>query len=175
MARHIYHCAVRWSDMDAYGHVNNVVFVRYLEEARVDLLFRVARAANMTSFSEGSVVARHEIDYVKPLFHRPEPVVVETWVTRITAATATLAYEIRDADQPLDTADTEAAGSRPGGGTAPGEVYVRAKTMICPYDLAAQKPRRVTDEEREFLERYLDDGPPGVRAKRGDGSGALVA
>ena len=31
--RHIYRCPLRWSDMDAYGHVNNVVFLRYLEEA----------------------------------------------------------------------------------------------------------------------------------------------
>ncbi|MFE4477710.1 acyl-CoA thioesterase, partial [Kitasatospora sp. NPDC056789] len=38
--RHIYRCPLRWADMDAYGHVNNVVFLRYLEEARIDFLFR---------------------------------------------------------------------------------------------------------------------------------------
>lgn len=42
MARHIYNCPLRWSDMDAFGHVNNVVFLRYLEEARIDFMFRLA-------------------------------------------------------------------------------------------------------------------------------------
>ncbi len=56
--RHIYRCPLRWADMDAYGHVNNVVFLRYLEEARIDFLFRPDK-----DFQQGSVVARHEIDY----------------------------------------------------------------------------------------------------------------
>lgn len=42
MARHHYSCPMRWSDMDAFGHVNNVVFIRYLEEARIDFMFRLA-------------------------------------------------------------------------------------------------------------------------------------
>ena len=33
---HVYRCPLRWSDMDAYGHVNNVRFLTYLEEARID-------------------------------------------------------------------------------------------------------------------------------------------
>jgi len=28
--RYVYRCPLRWSDMDAYGHVNNAVFIRYL-------------------------------------------------------------------------------------------------------------------------------------------------
>lgn len=42
MARHHYRCPLRWSDMDSFGHVNNVVFLRYLEEARIDFMFRLA-------------------------------------------------------------------------------------------------------------------------------------
>ncbi|MGX1474786.1 UNVERIFIED_CONTAM: acyl-CoA thioesterase FadM [Streptomyces canus] len=49
--RHIYRCPLRWADMDAYGHVNNVVFLRYLEEARIDFLFRPEK-----DFKQGSVV-----------------------------------------------------------------------------------------------------------------------
>lgn len=30
--------AIRWGDMDAYGHVNNTVYFRYMEQARIDLL-----------------------------------------------------------------------------------------------------------------------------------------
>jgi acyl-CoA thioester hydrolase len=133
--RHSYSCPLRWSDMDAFGHVNNVVFLRYLEEARVDLMFRIAGEREPGAFSRGSVVARHEIDYLRPLVHRYAPVTVETWVTKLAAASATLAYEVKDVDT----------------------VYARASTVVVPYDLPAQRPRRLTDAERAFLKEYLDD------------------
>ena len=128
--RHIYRCPLRWADMDAYGHVNNVVFLRYLEEARIDFLFRPDK-----DFKQGSVVARHEIDYKRQLVHRHAPVDIELWVTEIRAASFTITYEVKDGDQ----------------------VYVRAATVIVPFDFEAQRPRRITAEEREFLEEYRDD------------------
>ncbi|MET7679973.1 thioesterase family protein [Streptomyces sp. NPDC005423] len=128
--RHIYRCPLRWADMDAYGHVNNVVFLRYLEEARIDFLHRPEK-----EFKQGSVVARHEIDYKRQLVHRHTPVDVELWVTEIRAASFTITYEVKDGDQ----------------------VYVRACTVVVPFDFAAQRPRRITAEEREFLEEYRDD------------------
>ncbi len=115
--------------MDAYGHVNNVVFLRYLEEARIDFLFRPEK-----DFKQGSVVARHEIDYKRQLVHRHRPVDIELWVTEIRAASFTLTYEVKDGDV----------------------VYVRASTVIVPFDFEAQRPRRITAEEREFLEEYTD-------------------
>ncbi|MCD7440003.1 MULTISPECIES: thioesterase family protein [Streptomyces] len=128
--RHIYRCPLRWADMDAYGHVNNVVFLRYLEEARIDFLFRPDK-----DFKQGSVVARHEIDYKRQLVHRHRPVDIELWVTQIRAASFTISYEVKDGD----------------------EIYVRASTVIVPFDFEAQRPRRITSEERDFLEEYRDD------------------
>ncbi|MBV7699275.1 thioesterase family protein [Streptomyces sp. TRM70350] len=128
--RHIYRCPLRWADMDAYGHVNNVVFLRYLEEARVNFLFRPDK-----NFKQGSVVARHEIDYKRQLVHRHTPVDIELWVTEIRAASFTLAYEVKDDDQ----------------------IYVRASTVIVPFDFEAGRPRRLTEGEREFLQEYMDD------------------
>ncbi len=116
--------------MDAYGHVNNVVFLRYLEEARIDFLFRPDK-----DFQQGSVVARHEIDYKRQLVHRHTPVDIELWVTEIRAASFTLTYEVKDGEV----------------------VYVRASTVIVPFDFEAQRPRRITEEEREFLREYTDD------------------
>ncbi|BBC95950.1 acyl-CoA thioesterase [Streptomyces griseofuscus] len=127
--RHIYACPLRWSDMDAYGHVNNAVFVRYLEEARINFLFRPDK-----EFQQGSVVARHEIDYKRQLVHRHHPVDIELWITEIRAASFTIAYEVKDADV----------------------VYVRASTVVVPFDFEAQRPRRITSEEREFLQEYLE-------------------
>ncbi|MEV7321679.1 thioesterase family protein [Streptomyces sp. NPDC093970] len=128
--RHIYRCPLRWADMDAYGHVNNVVFLRYLEEARIDFLFRPDK-----DFKQGSVVARHEIDYKRQLVHRHRPVDIELWVTEIRAASFTVTYEVKDDDL----------------------VYVRASTVIVPFDFETGRPRRITAEEREFLAEYRDD------------------
>ncbi|GAA3750724.1 thioesterase family protein [Streptomyces tremellae] len=141
MARFLYRCPLRWADMDAFGHVNNVVFLRYLEEARIDFMFRLAPDDGSASFSGGSVVARHEIDYKLPLVHRYEPVPIELWVTEIRAASLTVAYEVKD----------------PATEEAPERLYVRASTVVVPYDLEAQRPRRITAEERYFLQKYLDD------------------
>jgi acyl-CoA thioester hydrolase len=140
--RHIYSCAMRWSDMDAFGHVNNVVFLRYLEEARIDFMFRLAPGDGSPSFSGGSVVARHEIDYKRPLVHRHEPVIIESWVTKISAASLTIAYEVKDAE-------------------GASQVYVRASTIVVPYDLGAARPRRISAEEKSFLQKYLDDANDG--------------
>ncbi|OPF73921.1 thioesterase [Streptomyces antioxidans] len=137
MARHIYSCPLRWSDMDAFGHVNNVTFLRYLEEARVDFMWRLAPGSGSDAFTGGVVVARHEIDYLKPLVHRHRPVTIETWVTQIGAAYLTLRYEIKDEDA----------------------LYVRATTRIVPYDLDQGRPRRVTPEEEKFLAEYLEPDP----------------
>ncbi len=130
--------------MDAYGHVNNVVFLRYLEEARIDFLFRPDK-----DFQQGSVVARHEIDYKRQLVHRHHPVDIELWVTEIRAASFTLSYEVKDGDQ----------------------VYVTASTVIVPFDFEAQRPRRITAEEREFLQEYTDD----TADKADDGEEEAVA
>lgn len=123
--------------MDAYGHINNVVFLRYLEEARIDFLFRPEK-----DFKQGSVVARHEIDYKRQLVHRHTPVDIELWITEIRAASFTITYEVKDPDQ----------------------VYVRAATVIVPFDFEAQRPRRLTAEEREFLAEYRDDKDEAVAA-----------
>ncbi|WP_116211862.1 acyl-CoA thioesterase [Streptomyces olivoreticuli] len=135
MARHVYSCPLRWSDMDAFGHVNNAVFIRYLEEARIDFMFRLAPGEGSASFTGGSVVARHEIDYLRPLVHRHAPVTIETWVTKLGAASLTVAYEVKDEDR----------------------VYVKATTVVVPYDFQEGRPRRITAEERAFLEEYRDD------------------
>ncbi|MEW2446242.1 thioesterase family protein [Streptomyces parvulus] len=135
--RHIYRCPLRWADMDAYGHVNNVVFLRYLEEARIDFLFRPEK-----DFQQGSVVARHEIDYKRQLVHRHHPVDIELWVTEIRAASFTITYEVKDGDV----------------------VYVRASTVIVPFDFRTQRPRRITAEEREFLREYTDEKEEAVAA-----------
>ncbi len=136
MARHRFHCSLRWSDMDAFGHVNNTTFFTYLEEARVDMLFvHAGEAVARERLSSGIVVARHEIDYKAPLVFRPEPVPIDVWVSRLGTSSFELRYEILDDGGP---------------------VYAAAATVLVPFDVEAGRPRRVSDEERAALEPFLE-------------------
>ena len=131
--RHVYECPISWGDMDAFGHVNNVNFLRYLEDARAAMLFLDAVNAGLDGMAS-LVVSRHEVDYRRPLQWRAEPVRVETWVCEIRPARFTLGYQV---------CDDEA-------------VYVEASSVLVAYDFDGQRPRRLSEQERAFLEGYLD-------------------
>jgi acyl-CoA thioester hydrolase len=137
LARHLYQCPLRWADMDVYGIVNNVAYLRYLEEARVDLIQRMAPSAGDAFFRGGSVVVRHHIEYRHQLQHRSTPVSIEMWVSELQSATVTVAYEVFDED----------------------DLYATASTVMAPFDFVAGRPRRLTLAEETFFQRYLDDPP----------------
>lgn len=134
MTRHLYRCPLRWADMDVYGIVNNVMYLRLLEEARVDFVFRMAPTEGDAFFRDGSVVVRHEIDYKGRLTHRHEPVDIEMWVSDLQTATVTVSYEVRDGDR----------------------LCARASTVMAPFDYRKNRPRRLTDAEIGFFEKYLE-------------------
>ncbi|HEY9390340.1 MAG TPA: thioesterase family protein [Mycobacteriales bacterium] len=150
MSRHTYLCPLRWADMDPFGHVNNTLFVAYLEQARVDLLFHRASQEGIRTISEGTVVARHEIDYLRPVRYQHRPLRIDIWCSRIAGASFTMDYEIFDGTDGT-------TGSKTG---AREWLAARARSLLVPYDLAAGRPRRLTPGEREFLGGYLE-GQPG--------------
>jgi acyl-CoA thioester hydrolase len=134
--RHVYYCPLRWGDLDALGHVNNGRFVDYLQDARVDFLFRTAKELGADDLETGLLVARHEVQYRTPLYFRPEPVRIELWISEIRAASFTVDYEILDADPDRRT-------------------YVEARTKLVPFDFAANRLRRITPVEREALSNLV--------------------
>ena len=133
MAKFTHDVALRWSDMDVFGHVNNARFLTLYEEARVALMFIEARKAGVVGFEEGVVVSRHEVDYLRPVDYT-DPVRIELWVTDIRPSRFTIAYELFD-------------------GTA---IASRARTVCVPFDLANGRPRRLSPAEREFLEPWQE-------------------
>ena len=133
MTRFLYDVAVRWSDMDAYGHVNNARFLTLYEEARVAMFFVGARAQGLTSFEDGIVISRHEIDYLRPVDYG-EAVRIELWISELRAASFTVAYELYD----------------------DGVLASRARSVCVPFNLAEQFPRRLSAAEQAFLTPYLE-------------------
>jgi acyl-CoA thioester hydrolase len=125
---------MRWSDMDAYRHINNGAYLAYLEQARVAMFFH-----RHETFSSGTVIARHEIDYLRPVVYHPQPLHLELWIEKVRGASFTVRYEVFDL----------------------GRIVARAATTCVPFNFAIDRPRRLTDEEREILAGYADDSDGG--------------
>ena len=126
---HEYACHVRFSDVDVYGHVNNVKYFEYYQEARIDF-FRSVREGH-AQFA--TVVARIDVDYRRPILFRSEPYAVRTWVTRVGTSSYTLASEICDGRTVLSSAEA----------------------VLVAFDTATQRSRPLNDEERYALESAL--------------------
>jgi acyl-CoA thioester hydrolase len=126
---------MRWSDMDAYGHVNNVVFLQYFEMARVDLFFERASLEERTGLRRGTVVAEHQIRYKLPVVYSPHPLEVQIWVSDVRAAAFTCHYDLLDHER----------------------LSVTGSTLLVPFDFSINRPRRLTPDEKDFLGRWTDE------------------
>lgn len=122
----------RWSDMDSFGHINNAKTVTLLEEARVAMLF-VEAAHYGADMSVGMVVAKLVVDYQQQLTFTGAPIRVDVAVTELRSASFTLGYTVY-AGRGVDAT-----------------VAVRAETLMAPFDLQANRPRRLSTAERDFL------------------------
>ena len=137
MSRHVYECHVRFSDVDVYGHVNNVKYFEYYQEARIAFLRSLIDSEAEPSFRQ--VVARIDVDYKRPILFRPEPYLVESWVTGIGTSSYDLASRIVDADGPEST------------------VYSTSQVKLVAFDTGSQRSRPLTDAERSRLEQSKGD------------------
>lgn len=83
----------RWGDMDAMNHVNNAVYLRYLEEARIQWL-----SAQQTDWFDDShvpVLAQATLNYRLPITY-PATVVIELFTRRIGSSSLSVGHRIQD-------------------------------------------------------------------------------
>lgn len=137
--------AMRWGDMDAYGHVNNVNLIRLMEEARI-AGFGVPggtgapgvlpQADIFSAVPSGTqiLVVEHRVRYSRPLEYRNVPVNVDLWVANIKPASFEICYEFRD---PVED-----------------HLCVKAATTLAYFDPATSRVQRLSPEERAALSVY---------------------
>jgi acyl-CoA thioester hydrolase len=117
------------ADIDRLGHVNNVIYLQWVQDAAERHWRHVATPAEQEETLW--VAVRHEIDYEAPAFCGDE-LVVRTWVERWTGVTS---ERHTDVVRPSD-----------------GKLLARARTVWCAVDAESQRPCRVTaDLKRRFL------------------------
>ena len=132
MNAHEYTCHVRFSDVDVYGHVNNVKYFEYFQEARLVFLRGLREGVGEHGFD--IVLAQMDVDYKRPILFRPEPYVVRTRVTRVGTSSFGLDSEILDGEQLLS----------------------RARAVLVTFDLARNRSRPLSDRERTQLRELQD-------------------
>lgn len=143
MSRHVYQCPMRWSDLDAYGHVNNAAYVTYLEQARLDAFHaRGAVHVGAKGLNDGVLVVEHTVRYRRPIEYHPLPVRIVLWATKVRSASYTCQYEIWDdwTDEPV--------------------LATTALSTLAAVDLSTGRPRRFSETERAFLSGFGDDADP---------------
>jgi len=82
---------VAWGDMDAFGHVNNTVYLRWFESARIAYFDRVALIGEMKATGTGPILARASVNFRKPVTY-PDRVAVSARITDVRTTSFTMIY-----------------------------------------------------------------------------------
>jgi len=117
---------VRPEDIDEQGHVNNVAYLRWVQDVAVAHWRHAATAEQQEEF--GWVVVRHEIDYKKQAFENDE-ITVTTWVGEWSKVTCERFTEISRDE----------------------ELLARGRTVWCMLDRETAKPARIASD---LVERF---------------------
>lgn len=141
---------LRWSDLDAYAHVNNARMFTLLEEARIAAFWGggengapTAVLATGPGAASITLIAGQQIEYRAQIpFHR-EPLDVELWIGKLGGASLQVCYEVFS---PV--------------GHEPRTLYVRAATTIVLADRESGTPRRIGDDERVAWLPFVEDPLP---------------
>jgi acyl-CoA thioester hydrolase len=92
---------VRFSDVDVYGHVNNVKYFEYFMEARILLTARLWEGLAEEGMPVRMVAARTDVDYKAPVLFRQEPYDAWSWLTHVGERSMVVESEICDGDRLL--------------------------------------------------------------------------
>ena len=148
MARVHVDLQLRWGEQDSYGHINNVSYARYLEEARVRVFWRgsAREQTGMERHFRGDtpdglkmLVASQHIEFLRVLEYSDQPITVELWIGKLGGSTLEIHYEIIDGSIPERT------------------VVARAVTVAAVVDGTTLRPMRLTPEGRAAVEPWCDE------------------
>jgi acyl-CoA thioester hydrolase len=123
---------IRWRDVDAYGHVNNAVYLNYLEEARDAWVERVL--GDVSSSTWDFVLARVAIDFKSELAQADGAVMVLCALESIGRSSFGTREEVRKRD---------------------GSLSALAESVVVARDPETGRARRLTEAERSALEAEL--------------------
>jgi len=134
---------VQWGDQDAFGHVNNVVYFRWLESALIDLLAACPSAVGMTNTGLGPIVASLTCDYRRQL-RFPDEVIVGSRVGKLGNTSVELEHVVLSREQ--------------------GQAVAAARCVVVVFNYQLQRPTRIPDDLRRAFERSVEIAGGGLGA-----------
>lgn len=126
---------VRWSDMDAFGHINHARMITLMEEARVEWLLSAGEL--YAPLIKSAMIVTVEIRYQAQLRHDDSPLHIAMWIKGFRSVDFTIGYEIRS--------EQAEAGSKPA---------CVASTQMAVVDVENQRLRRLSDLEKSYLKQW---------------------
>lgn len=100
------HLQVAWGEMDAFQHVNNTVYARWVESGRVAYMNRLGLMRGKVGDGVGPILGRVQIDFLKPVTY-PDKVRVDVTAVKLGRSSITMAYRIWSSAQKLEVAKGE--------------------------------------------------------------------
>lgn len=117
---------IDWSDLDVYGHVNNVAYIRYVQAARVQYIMPLELIEQYLSTKVSIILASTAIQYLSPLFF-PGEASVETSISFIKNSSFGFCHRIRNAQ---------------------GQIVAEAQDVMVYYDFNKNEKVRIPNEMR---------------------------
>jgi acyl-CoA thioester hydrolase len=126
---HVERMRMRWGDMDALGHMNNTIYFRYLEQARISWFDSIG--VDYRTQPEGPILGTISCRFIVPIVY-PADLEVTVRAGAARRSTFTLFSEIREAGDPAC-------------------VYATAEAVMVWIDLAAGKSRALPESIRALI------------------------
>ena len=124
---HVERIAIRWGDMDAMGHVNNTVYFRYMEQARIGWFEGLVPRGEAWK-GTGIVIANASCNFKRPINY-PGTVEVKVFAGEPGGSSVETFYELALNE----------------------ELYADGAAKVVFVDAGKQKPLRIPDEIRKLL------------------------
>ena len=129
---------VAWGDMDSFAHVNNVVYFRYFEHARVEYVTRVGWFDLMKATGLGPIVASTQARYRKPLTY-PDRIEVGARIITMEADRVTFEHRLVSPRWP-------------------GEIAAEGQAVVVSFDYRQGKKAPLLEELRQRIDRLEQEG-----------------
>ncbi len=123
---------IQWGDQDAFGHVNNVIYFRWFESARIDLLDRFSSSVRMNNQGLGPILASMHCDYRRQL-HFPDVIHVGSRIIRIGRSSVDVGHSVFS--EQLNA------------------VAAEARSTLVIFDYQANRPVRIPEDLRTQFEK----------------------
>ena len=125
---HVERIPIRWADMDAMGHVNNVTYFRYMEQARISWFDRLMPGRDAWT-ATGIVIVSASCNFKRAITY-PGTVEVKVYTGAPGGSSIPTHYELRVAD----------------------ELYADGAAVVVFIDMRTQKAKRIPEEIRALLQ-----------------------